>query len=77
MCIRTVHDITYAVIDMEESISKAAEKADRLEHYLNENIDAFSEPRILYQLNAVDGFLKKARSKNAFIRKALNRKGES
>ena len=77
MCIRTIHDVTYAVIDMEESITMALEKTDRLERYLNENIDGCSEPRILYQLNAVDSFLKKARSKNAFIRKALNRKDES
>lgn len=74
MCIQSIHDITYSVIDMEESISKAAEKADRLEHYLNENIDSFSEPRILYELNAVDNELRAARSKNAFIRKSINRR---
>ena len=70
MCIRSVHDVTYSVIDMEESIKRAAEKADRLESYLNGNIDSFSESRILYELNAVDSELRAARSKNAFIRKA-------
>lgn len=73
MCIHSVHDITYAVIDMEESMTRAMEVADRLENYLNSG-DLISNARVLRELNNVDTELKSARSRNAFIRKALNRR---
>lgn len=74
MCIRTIHDVTYAVIDMENSISKAAERADKLQSYLDDLCEDASWARVLRELNAVDMQLKEARSRNAFIRKSINRR---
>ena len=73
MCIRTIHDVTYSVIDMEDSISKAAEKADRLESYLNTEFENPSFERILYDLNSMESDLKSALSTNAYLRKEINR----
>ena len=73
MCIRTIHDVTYSVIDMEDSISKAAERADRLENYLNMEFEDPSFDRILYNLNSIETDLKSALSINAYLRKEINR----
>ena len=73
MCIRTTHDITWAVMDMEDNMSRALEKADKLETYLNENIDNPSIDRILYELNAINLDIKMASSHNAKLRKEINR----
>lgn len=73
MCIRTIHDVTYSVIDMEDSISKAAERADRLENYLNMEFEDPSFDRILYDLNSMETDLKSALSINAYLRKEINR----
>ena len=73
MCIRTIHDVTYSVIDMEDSISKAAERADRLENYLNMEFEDPSFDHILYDLNSIETDLKSAISINAYLRKEINR----
>lgn len=77
MCIRTVHDITWAVMDMEDSMTEALEKADRLESYLREAEDSYSESRVLREMNEIDRALKDARSHNARVRKSINRKEQS
>lgn len=77
MCMRTVHDVVYAVIDMEDSISSAAEKADKLQRYLDDVCEDLSWNRVLRELNAVDAQLKEARSRNAFIRKSINRRDDA
>lgn len=73
MCIRTAHDITWAVMDMEDSMTKALEKADKLETYLNDCVDNPSIDRVLYELNAINLEIKMASSTNAKLRKEINR----
>lgn len=73
MCIRTAHDITWAVMDLEDSMTKALEKADKLENYLNDHVENPSIDRVLYELNAMNMDIKAASGINARLRKEINR----
>lgn len=73
MCIRTAHDITWAVMDLEDSMTEALRKADKLENYLNEHVENPSIDRILYELNAMNMDIKAASGINARLRKEINR----
>lgn len=73
VCIRTAHDITWAVMDLEDSMTEALRKADKLENYLNEHVENPSIDRILYELNAMNMDIKAASGINARLRKEINR----
>lgn len=73
MCIRTTHDITWAVMDLEDNMSRALEKADKLESYLNDHVENPSIDRVLYELNAMNMDIRAASGINARLRKEINR----
>lgn len=73
ICIRTAHDITWAVMDLEDSMTEALKKADKLENYLNEHVENPSIDRILYELNAMNMDIRTASGINARLRKEINR----
>ena len=73
MCIRySHHDLVFSIIEMEDSIASAALLADRLENYVFKMTDAYSEDRILYELNQINKKIAEASNQNAKLRKEIN-----
>lgn len=73
MCIRySHHDLVFAIIEMEDSISSAALLADKLETYVFNVTEAYSEDRILYELNEINRKISEASNQNAKMRKEIN-----
>ena len=73
MCIRySHHDLVFAIIEMEDSIASAALLADRLENYVFKMTDAYSEDRILRELNNINRKIAEASNQNARLRKEIN-----
>lgn len=73
MCIRySHHDLVFSIIEMEDSIASAALLADRLENYVFKMTDAYSEDRILYELNQINKKIAEASNQNARLRKEIN-----
>lgn len=71
MCIKRFHDITFAVVDMEDSIASAALLADKLERYLN-SIDNYSDERVCYEINRIQERLDEAKAKGHEIKKGIH-----
>lgn len=73
MCIRySHHDLVFSIIEMEESIASAALLADRLENYVFKITDAYSEDRVLRELNNINRKIAEASNQNAKLRKEIN-----
>lgn len=73
MCIRySHHDLVFSIIEMEDSIASAALLADRLETYVFSMTDAYSEDRVLYELNQINKKIAEASNQNAKLRKEIN-----
>ena len=72
VCIRNKSDIYFAIVDMQSSITSASKLTDHLEDYL-QDIENPSYSRILYEMNRIDDQLHEARSRNAKLRKEINR----
>jgi len=73
MCIRySHHDLVFSIIEMEDSISSAALLADRLETYVFKMTDAYSEDRVLRELNNINRKIAEASNQNARLRKEIN-----
>lgn len=70
MCIKKMHDITFAIVDMEDSIASAALLADKLERYLN-HIDNYSDERVTYEINRIQERLDEAKTKGHEIKKGI------
>lgn len=70
MCIKRFHDITFAVIDMEDSIASAALLADRLERYLN-SVENYSDERVCHEINQIQSRLDDAKTKGHEIKKGI------
>lgn len=70
MCIKRFHDITFAVIDMEDSIASAALLADKLERYLN-NVENYSDERVTHEINRIQDRLDEAKTKGHEIKKGI------
>lgn len=73
MCIRySHHDLIFSIIEMEDSISSAALLADRLETYVFNVTEAYSEDRVLRELNNINRKIAEASNQNARLRKEIN-----
>ena len=73
MCIRySHHDLVFSIIEMEDSIASAALLADRLENYVFKMTDAYSEDRVLRELNNINRKIAEASNQNAKLRKEIN-----
>lgn len=73
MCIRySHHDLVFAIIEMEDSIASAALLADRLENYVFKMTEAYSEDRVLRELNDINRKIAEASNQNAKMRKEIN-----
>ena len=73
MCLRySHHDLVFSIIEMEDSIASATLLADRLETYVFKMTDAYSEDRILYELNQINKKIAEASNQNARLRKEIN-----
>lgn len=73
MCIRySHHDLVFSIIEMEDSISSAALLADRLETYVFNVTEAYSEDRVLRELNNINRKIAEASNQNARLRKEIN-----
>lgn len=70
MCIKRFHEITFAIVDMEDSIASAALLADKLERYLN-SIDNYSDERVTYEINRIQERLDEAKTKGHEIKKGI------
>lgn len=70
MCIKRFHDITFAVIDMEDSIASAALLADKLERYLN-SVESYSDSRVTHEINRIQERLDEAKTKGHKIKKGI------
>ena len=71
MCIKSFHDITFAVVDMEDSIASAALLADKLERYLN-NVENYSDERVCYEINRIQESLDDDKAKGHEIKKGIH-----
>ena len=73
MCIRySHHDLVFSIIEMEDSIASAALLADRLENYVFKMTDAYSEDRVLRELNNINRKIAEASNQNVRLRKEIN-----
>lgn len=73
MCIRySHHDLVFSIIEMEDSIASAALLADRLENYVFKMTEAYSEDRVLRELNNINRKIAEASNQNARLRKEIN-----
>lgn len=73
MCIRySHHDLVFSIIEMEDSISSAALLADKLETYVFNVTDAYSEDRVLRELNNINHKIAEASNQNTKMRKEIN-----
>ena len=70
MCIKKVHDITFAIVDMEDSIASAALLTDKLERYLN-SVENYSDERVTYEINRIQDRLFEAKVKGNEIKKGI------
>ena len=70
MCIKRFHDITFAVIDMEDSIASAALLADKLERYLN-SVESYSDDRVNHEISRIQKRLDEAKTKGHEIKKGI------
>lgn len=70
MCIKKFHSITFAVVDMEDSISSAALLADKLERYLN-SVENYSDERVCHEINRIQAMLDEAKTKGHNIKKGI------
>lgn len=71
MCIKQFHSITFAVVDMEDSISSAALLADKLERYLN-SVENYSDERVCYEITRIQSLLDEAKAKGHKIKKGVH-----
>lgn len=73
MCIRYPYrDLVAAVVEMEDSIASANAMADRVEGYLRNMGDGYSEDRVLYEMNRIEELVREANSVNRDIRRRIN-----
>lgn len=78
MCMRTKYDVIYAVIDIEESISRAAEVADNLQNYLDSlTTESYSEAHVLHCIRKVRKIINEVSSDCERIRKGVERNAAS
>ena len=70
MCIKEHHEFLYAVLDMQDSISDAAKKADDVYRYIGDN--GMSWDHVLFDLNKCDDRLNEARIINEALRREAN-----
>lgn len=76
MCIRcSHHDLVFAIIEMEDSISSAALLADKLETCVFNATEACSEDRVPYELDEVDRGIAGASNRNAKMRREMDDAG--